>query len=583
MMERVRLGRWVKSTGLVGLATLMLSLPGCERAPGGAPRGPVPPEPSLARGYVEGELLVRFREPVQASALAATEAAPGARVVHSYASLPGLRLIRLPGGSDMEQALAAYQRDPRVLYAGRNALYSIDGTPRAPGDSRFGELWGLNNTGQTGGSAGADIGALQAWGLTTGDSEVALALIDSGMDYTHPDLAANVWWNPGEIPGNGLDDDANGYVDDVHGINAITGSGDPMDDGNHGTHVAGILGAVGDNGLGVTGVNWNAKLIACKFLDKTGNGAESDALECMDYLWRLKTRAEHPVRIVATNNSWSCRSQACNSDPMRQAIQKHLDAGMLFVAAAGNVNANIDVAESWPARHQLPNMLVVAATDSKDARWNLSSYGRHTVHLAAPGVDILSTVPGNAYQRFNGTSMAAPHVTGVAGLLAAQDPSRDWKALRNLLLAGGRALPALSGITLTGRRLRAWGPDGSGALNCEGQTLTQRMKPVVGSSGRISTVLGFPLPLAVLNIRCAEPAGAVSVDVSGSAEQTLPLLDEGGAEDPVAGDGVYSGRFIPSAPGTYTLTFPGGETLTVDVFNDYGPAQQRPSTYEAMS
>ncbi|EPX65171.1 peptidase S8 and S53, subtilisin, kexin, sedolisin [Cystobacter fuscus DSM 2262] len=582
MMERIRMGHVATAAGLVGLATLVLLLPGCERSPGGAPREPVHPEMSVERGYVEGELLVRFREPAQAGALAALEAAPGARIVHSYESLPGLRVIRLPRGADMEQALAAYQRDPRVLYAGRNAIYSIDSTPRTPGDPLFGGLWGMNNTGQDGGSAGADIGAPQAWGLTTGSSEVVLALIDSGMDYTHPDLAANVWWNPGEIPGNGRDDDANGYVDDVHGINAITGTGDPLDDGNHGTHVAGILGAAGDNGLGVTGVNWNVKLIACKFLDKTGNGAESDALKCMDYLWRLKTRAQHPVHIVATNNSWSCRSQSCNSDPMRQAIQKHLGAGMLFVAAAGNVNANIDVAESWPAKHQLPNMLVVAATDRKDARWNLSSYGRHTVHLGAPGVDILSTVPGNAYQSFNGTSMAAPHVTGVAGLLATQDPTRDWKAIRNLLLAGGRAIPGLSGVTLTGRRLRAWGPEGSGALNCEGQSVTQRMKPVV-SAGRIATVVGFPISLAVLNIRCAEPAGAVSVDVSGSAETTLPLGDEGEAEDLAAGDGIYSGRFTPTTPGTYTLTFPGGESIAVDVFNHYGPARQQPSTYEVMT
>ncbi|HYO73379.1 MAG TPA: S8 family serine peptidase, partial [Archangium sp.] len=267
---------------------------------------------------------------------------------------------------------------------------------------------------------------------------------------------------------------------------------------------------------------------------------------------------------------------------MRTAILKHQEAGMLFVAAAGNVNANIDTAESWPARHGLPNMLVVAATDRKDARWSLSSYGPHTVHLGAPGVDILSTVPGNAYRSFNGTSMASPHVVGVAGLLAAQEPARDWRAIKNLLLAGAKPIPSLSGFTMTGRRLRAWGPNGSGALNCENQTLSQRLAPMV-NSGRLATVVGFPLPLSVLNIRCAVPAGNVSVRVAGSSETLVSLHDEGGEGDLAAGDGIYSGEFTPGQPGTYTLTFPWGESLTVDVLNHYVPAETRPYAYEAMT
>ncbi|HEX5746435.1 MAG TPA: S8 family serine peptidase [Archangium sp.] len=583
MMDSVRKGQGMPAAGLVGLAVLVLVLQGCGQTPGGVSPEPVLPGGTGEKRYVEGELLVRFRAPSRTGEPSSLHARWGAKVVHSYASLPGLQVIRLPEGTDLERALEAYRADPRVLSAGYNAVYSSDSVaPVVPDDSLFGSLWGLKNTGQDAGVAGADIGATEAWSLTQGSNEVVLAVIDSGLDYNHPDLAPNVWTNPGEIPGNGLDDDGNGYVDDVHGINAITGTGDPMDDGNHGTHVAGILGAVGNNGQGIAGVNWNAKIIACKFLDKAGNGTEANALKCMDYLLRLKQRAKNPVNIIATNNSWSCRSRTCNSELMRTAILKHQEAGMLFVAAAGNVNANIDTAESWPAKHQLPNMLVVAATDRKDARWSLSSYGPHTVHLGAPGVDILSTVPGNAYRSFNGTSMASPYVVGVAGLLAAQDPTRDWRAIKNLLQAGAQPIASLSGFTMTGRRLRAWGPGGTGALNCENQTLTQRLAPMV-TSGRVATVVGFPLPLSVLNIRCAVPAGDVSVRVAGSAETVVSLHDEGGGGDLAAGDGLYSGEFTPEQPGTYTLTFPGGESLTVDVLNHYVPAETRPFSYETMT
>jgi len=564
-----------------------LALTGCDDsgaahwqstgAPGGIPSMSAPAQGS----YVEGELLVRFRDDAPPSAMAMLDREWGARVVHTYRSLPGLSVLRMPEGTNLERALEAYRQDPRVLYAGRNSIYSIDSVP-PPSDPLFGGLWGLSNTGQDTGVVGADIGALHAWESTTGSEGLALALIDSGMDYTHPDLLPNVWVNSQEIPGNSLDDDSNGYVDDVHGINAIANTGNPMDDNNHGTHVAGTMGAAGNNGLGVVGVNWNVKLIPCKFLDRAGNGTEANALKCMDYLLALKTRAQDPVNIVASNNSWSCRARSCESAIMREAIQRHMNAGMLFVAAAGNVNANIDTAEAWPAKYLLPNMLVVAATDRKDLRWNLSSFGRHTVHLAAPGVDIVSTVPGGAYRSFNGTSMATPHVTGVLGLLAAQEPTRGWKALKNLALAGAKPLSGLAANTVTGGRLRAWGPSNNGALNCVNQHLSRRLLPVV-SSPRLSAVVGRPVPLSVLNINCALPAGNTSVTVSGLVERSIPLVDDGTHGDVLAEDGIYTGQFNPARPGSYTLTFPGGEQLPVDVMSDYAPAEQLPFAYETMT
>ncbi|WNG58481.1 S8 family serine peptidase [Archangium gephyra] len=576
-----------RTLGIRLLVVLLLLIVGCDREPRLAEQlrdGTSTPVSLKQRQEVlpiAGELLVQIREQALSSLLSRHDALREAKVVHTYRFLPNLHVLRFPRGTDLEQALATLKRDSLVLYVERNSRYSTT-SEWSSKDPLFLSQWSLNNTGQNGGTVGADIGAPHAWNLTTGDTEAVLGVIDTGLDYTHPDLLSNVWQNLEEIPGNGRDDDGNGYVDDIHGINAITHTGDPMDDNGHGTHVAGILGAVGNNKLGVAGINWNTKIIPCKFLDKTGNGTEADALKCLDYFLALKNRSTHPVNVIATNNSWSCRSASCESAALREAILGHMNAGILFMAAAGNVNTNIDVAESWPAKYRLPNMLVVAATDRKDVRWGSSSYGRQTVHLGAPGVEILSTIPNNDYRVFSGTSMATPHVTGVAGLLAAQDSTRDWKAIKNLLLAGGQPLASLSDVTLTGRRLLAWGPSANGALNCAGQKVTRRLQPIAPSQ-RLSAAVGHLIPLSVLNINCATPGGGVSVQVSGQQEITVSLSDKGLAGDQASGDGIYTGQFTPEAPGAYLLTFPDGEQFSLDVFSPYGPAEQRPFRYEDLT
>ncbi len=348
------------------------------------------------------------------------------------------------------------ERSVGEIVAELNAMDSVDYAEpdfvlhlyNTPGDPSFGLLWGLENTGQSGGISGADIGAPRAWGITTGSSEMVVGVTDTGVDYTHEDLAANIWTNPGEIPGNGIDDDNNGYVDDIHGINAITGSGDPMDDEGHGTHVAGTIGAVGDNGVGVTGVNWNVKMMALKFLDASGGGYTSDAIECLDYVLMMKNN--HGVNIRLTNNSWGGGGY---SRALYEAIDAAGKAGMLFMAAAGNSSTNNDAAPSYPASYELDNIISVASVNNRDGLSSFSSYGKKSVDLGAPGSNILSTLPGNAYGFYSGTSMATPHVAGAAALIWAGTPSYDATQVKALILSSVDPVAVLQNTTVTGGRL----------------------------------------------------------------------------------------------------------------------------------
>ena len=343
-------------------------------------------------------------------------------------------------------------RDSRVRYAEPNYILQVNKTPDDP---EWESLWGLNNTGQTGGKVDADIDALEGWEVTTGSANVIVAVIDTGIDYTHEDLAGNIWVNPGECPGgvceaNGIDDDGNGYIDDFHGINAITDSGDPMDDFGHGTHVAGTIGAKGNNATGVTGVNWDVKIIGCKFLGASGGGSVAGAVKCFNYIHQLKN--EQGQNIIATNNSWGGGAPS-------QALEEAM-AGPnqpLHVCAAGNGGTD---APHYPAAYDLENIISVAATDHSDLYAGFSNYG-DTVDLAAPGVDILSTVPtGNCalcdpsgYGEIGGTSMAAPHVTGAAALIAAQFPSLTPVQIKQRILTGIDPLTDESKSTATNGRL----------------------------------------------------------------------------------------------------------------------------------
>ncbi|MHC4985702.1 MAG: S8 family serine peptidase, partial [Planctomycetota bacterium] len=357
------------------------------------------------------------------------------------------------GGADLVGLQAWAQSHTDVLYLEPNFVHQMgDITPLAttPTDSRYSQLWGLNNTGQTGGTPDADIDAAEAWDLTTGSSDVVIAIIDTGIDYTHNDLAANMWTNPGEIAGDGVDNDGNGYVDDVYGWDFYGNDSNPIDDNSHGTHVAGTIGGASD-GSGVVGVNWDVKLMALKFLSGGGYGSTSGAIQAVNYATMMKR--DYGVNIVATNNSWGGGGY---STALRDAIAAGGQQDILFVAAAGNDNNNNDQSASYPASYNLDEIISVAATDHRDAKASFSSYGATTVDLAAPGVSILSSTPGNGYASYSGTSMATPHVSGVVGLLAASAPGATALEIKQAILDGADPISSMTGKALTGGRLNAF-------------------------------------------------------------------------------------------------------------------------------
>lgn len=362
--------------------------------------------------------------------------------------------IRVANQAQRDRALKRLTLHPMIEVVEPNyvlSLYDTQFNPLSlPNDPHFASLWGLHNTGQSGGTPGADISALAAWEITTGSDDIVIGVIDSGVDYNHPDLAANIWVNPHEDCTNGIDDSGNGVIDDCHGYASPEHSGDPNDVNGHGTHVAGTIGGVGNNGIGVTGVNWNVKIAACRFLDMYGDGYLSDAIACIDYFTDLKV--SQGINIVATNNSWGGPGYSAT---MREAIQSGIDAGILFIAAAGNDGLNSDIIPSYPGSYDLDGIINVANTTRTDALASNSTYGEVSVDLGAPGTQIVSTYLNNGYATASGTSMAAPHVAGVAGLIWSIAPALDPLAVKDIILSSGDPIPALAGRTVTGKRLNA--------------------------------------------------------------------------------------------------------------------------------
>jgi uncharacterized membrane protein len=483
-------------------------------------------QPPSTGSFVDGELLVRFSVAAGPGQRDAILASRGARRLRRFGALD-IHQVALPQGVSVSAAMAALQSTPGVVFAQPNYVrHLVQGVP--PDDPFWldGSLWGLKK-----------IKADAAWSeFTSGDRGVVIADIDTGVHYSHPDLAPNVWRNPGEIPANGIDDDGNGYVDDVHGIDTINHDSDPADDQGHGTHVAGTIAAAGNNGVGVVGITWRAKILPCKFIAASGFGTDAGAIECFDYIVALKNRG---VNIRVSSNSWG---SARGSSPPSAAVQAAIDAagaaGIINIFAAGNDGTDNDVMPFDPASYTSPSIVAVASSGSSDRRSSFSNYGATSVHLAAPGENILSTYIGIDYHYSSGTSMAAPHVAGVAALLAGMNPALGVADIKSILIDSVDRLPRWSGVVESGGRLNAYR-----AASTVG-SVTPNVLPEVSILSPIEGAV-FALP-ATITIE------ATAADADGTVQSVAFYANGTTLGSDTAAPYSVTWSNVPS--GTYTLT-----------------------------
>ncbi len=405
--------------------------------------------PYERRDFSPPEVLVKFKPGVSAEAIKQITIGLHDRLEDEIESVPGLGAIDDLDDQSAESVAAQYRGLPEVEYA--EAVFDISlegfGTPVFPTDPRFSEQWALANDGTRGGTKGADISAVNAWSVTTGSDKVVVAVLDSGVDYTHSDLASNMWTRPAGV--DPYKDKDLGQIQDMNGYNALENGADPMDDNGHGTHCAGIIGAEGGNDIGITGVNWKVQIMPLKFMNAGGFGTTKDAIEAINYVIDRK-KAGVNVRVISA--SWGSTQK---SRALEDVIRKAYEADILFVAASGNSTANNDRNPHFPSSYNLPNVISVAALDRNDRLAAFSNYGVKSVAIAAPGVDILSTWLGDEYQEKSGTSMATPVVAGVAALIAANNPKIGVDDLRKRVLTSVDPLDSLKGKTVTGGRINA--------------------------------------------------------------------------------------------------------------------------------
>ena len=411
----------------------------------------------MKTNYVPGEILVKVRpqllktaekdllEDVQAQVLDRFESAAsdpqseGSEILH----------LKLSNEESTQEALKRLSQDPRVALAAPNTVYQRPSVEENPSPQKEANdlvpaLWGLNNEGQDGGTPDADIDAPEAWDVTTGTREGGpiIAVLDTGQDLNHPDLQANLWTNPGEIPGDGIDNDGNGVIDDVHGYNAVLDNGDPSPIHPHGTHVAGTIGATANNDEGIVGVNWGTQIMPINIFPVDG-----EATTAATILRAVEYADAQGARI--TSNSWS----GAGYNPLVQ--EAFANSPALHIFAAGNEASDNDQTPVYPASFNLDNQIAVAASDRNDKLAEFSSYGNESVDIGAPGADILSTVTGGGYASWNGTSMATPHVAGVAGLVASAYPEASNAQIKDRILFGSAPVADLKGKVRTDGRLNA--------------------------------------------------------------------------------------------------------------------------------
>lgn len=410
----------------------------------------------------EPEILVRFKPGVTVDQIKKIAARNNDLMEDEIEAVSGLVSIDDMDNADAEALAAQYSAmSDLVEYAQPNYEIRLDPpgpevsrkdlvyrpNSGGPNDPQFDQQWALNNLGQDGGKERADIDALKAWLKTQGSEKVVVAVLDTGVDYTHKDLVANMWSRPDSIPEYA--DDELGSFDDLHGFDADANAGDPMDDNGHGTHCAGIIGAEGNNGEGIAGVNWSVRIMPLKFLGRGGFGSTKNAIEAINYAIDRKQKGVN-VRVISA--SWGSTQY---SRPLEDAIRAAGEQGILFVAAAGNSSTDNDKRAHYPSNYNLPNVISVAAVDRTDSLTSFSNFGAKTVHIAAPGRDILSTWLDDSYREASGTSMATPQVSGVAALILASEPNLSVAKLRERILGTVDKIETLDGKVATGGRLCA--------------------------------------------------------------------------------------------------------------------------------
>jgi subtilisin family serine protease len=406
---------------------------------------------SETRNFGRPEVLVKFKSGVSLETIESLTSRMNDRVEDRIENIAGWTAIDDLDNANADAIVAKYSSLPEVEYAEPNFEISLTEAdplvPILPRDPQFNDQWALANSGQRGGKQGADISATLAWATTTGKEDVVVAVLDTGVDYTHEDLERNMWVRPASM--DPYHDSELGTVDDLRGYNAIDSAADPMDDNGHGTHCAGIIGAEGENNLGIAGVNWKVQIMPLKFMNAGGSGTTKDAIEAINYVIDRK-KAGVNVRIISA--SWGSTQK---SKALEDVIRKAYENDILFVAAAGNATTDNDRRPHFPSSYNVPNVISVAALDRKDQLATFSNYGAKSVAIAAPGVEILSTWLENQYEEKSGTSMATPVVSGVAALILAENPRMSVDDLRKQMMASTDPIVALKGKTVTGGRINA--------------------------------------------------------------------------------------------------------------------------------
>ena len=397
---------------------------------------------------VPGEYIVRLKSSVSLkNANIASVSQQLGTYVKSVLPDQNIVVVKRPVFELKSNVISTLAQNPLVEVVEPNFIYRAN---LVPNDPMLGQLWGMKNMGQPDsakqtGVEGMDIGAEDAWDVTTGSKDVVVAVIDTGILYNNPDLVANVWTNDAELNGKaGVDDDNNGYVDDIHGYNFVANTGDPLDDHGHGSHCSGTIGGSGNDGKGIVGVAWNVRIMGVKFLDKDGSGTLENALKAIDYA------TKNGAKIMS--NSWGGGGY---SDTLKAAIERANAAGALFVAAAGNDGNDNDANPTYPGSYQVPNVLAVAAIDNRGKMASFSSYGKTSVHVGAPGVNIVSTTTAG-YESWSGTSMATPHVTGIATLVMSHEPTLTNLEVKERIIATAKPIASLRGKVQSGGLANAY-------------------------------------------------------------------------------------------------------------------------------